>query len=119
MKNKKNINEGVLKWIPGTKEFDSFAKESMKKHKSDRLSYNKEKLDELETLWRDTIKKANKNWQDNRILSSAGVWTEKDLEKLMDELKKTYLSDAEPVDMADKKTFVTALLKMLSILKYL
>jgi len=118
MKTKK-VDEGIKSWIPGTAEFKAAGDEAIRKAKKDELDYNLVKLQEYEKLWRDTINKAEKNWKDRWILSNAGVWNEKDLEKLMAELRKTYIDDAEPLPLKDKEAFITFLLKMISLFRYI
>lgn len=122
MQNKKQkTNEtflkNVKKWIPGTTEYERHADAELEKYKKSSSEYSKKELERLEKLWRTTIRKAEKDWRDNLILNAAGVWNEKDLDKLMEKLKETYLSDAKPVSIGEKENFISILLRMLMFLQ--
>jgi flavin-dependent dehydrogenase len=113
---KQKTEESFMKWIPGTDEFNAAAEVAMERSRKEKLSMNLEKLKEYEKLWRNTIKKAEKTWKDRWILSNVGISNEKELDELLDLLRKTYLDDAKPISIKEKETFLNFLLKMITYL---
>ena len=113
---KQKAEESIMKWIPGTDEFNAAGDAAMEKARKEKLSINLEKLEEYEKLWRNTIMKAEKTWKDEWILSNAGISNEKELDKLLDELRQTYMDQAKPASIKEKQAFINFLLKMVTYL---
>jgi hypothetical protein len=112
-------NEGIKSWIPGTSEFKAANAIALKKAREEDIEYKQAHLEELEKMWRETIQKADKSWGDSFILSNIGVRNEKELDKLMDELRTHYLKNSKTAPPGTKETFIQALLRMISLLPYL
>ena len=111
-------NEGIKDWIPGTAEFKASNAAALKKAKEERIEYNREQLEAAEKIWRETLQKANKTWTEEVILSLFGITNEKEIDKLMDELRTRYLKP-EAVTIGQKESFIRALLNALSALSYM
>ena len=108
----------IRSWIPGTAEFKASCAAALKKAKEEALEDNRKRLEALEKLCRETIQKANKTWDEKFILSTAGITNEKELDKLMDELRTKYLKPEAPL-IGEEESFIRALLNALSALSHM